>query len=109
MTKLTAVATCLVLLMAAPGFASGADPDLRISDDALDGPTVGSPAYPAHHDTGPTVLDALEMKAVSGTGAVTDFGCGFATGAGFILTVSGVAAPLGLALAGASLVCAIVL
>ncbi len=61
------------------------------------------------HDTGRTVLEALDMKAISGTGGGTDFACGFMSGAGLILTLSGVATPIGVTLAVGSVACSLLL
>lgn len=55
--------------------------------------------------TGLAVLPVLEMETVSGTGPGTDFACGFMSGAGLVLAISGVASPLGIALALGSAAC----
>ena len=69
--------------------------------------TSSGPALETHHDTGRTVLEALDMKATAGTGAGTDFACGFMSGAALILTLSGVATPVGVTLAVGSVACSL--
>lgn len=76
------------------GEAVGVPPDVL---DAATGADI--------NHTGLAVLPVLEMEAVSGTGPATDFACGFMSGAGLVLAISGVAAPLGIALALGSAAC----
>lgn len=64
-------------------------------------------AHETPYDAGRTVLEALEMKAISGTGDGTDFVCGFMSGAGLILALSGVATPIGVTLAIGSAACSL--
>ena len=107
MKQLAPIATCLLLTVAAPGLASGADSAPSIDPATLGGPTAYAPAYETAYDTGHTVLDALEMKGVVGTGPGTDFACGFISGAGLMMTLSGVASPVGVSLAVAGAVCSL--
>ena len=107
MKQLASVATCLLLTVAAPGFASGADSAPSLDPATLSGPTASAPAYETAYAAGHTVLDALEMKSVTGAGPGTEFACGFVSGAGLMMTISGVAAPVGVTLAAAGALCSL--
>ncbi len=107
MKKLASIAACLLLVLAAPGLASESDPDSRINPDIADSSFGPTPAHETPYDSGLTVLDAYELKAVAGTGAGTDFACGFATGAGLVVTLSGIGAPVGVALGAIGVACSL--
>ncbi len=107
MKQLASVATCLLLTVAAPGLASGADSAPSLDPATLSGPTASAPAYETAYAAGHTVLDALEMKGVAGTGAGTDFACGFMSGAGLVMTLSGVASPVGVTLGVGGVLCSL--
>ncbi len=109
MKLLASVATCLLLSVATPSVTSGSDSNPSINPATPGGPTSSVSVYKTRYNSDRTILDALEMKAVSGTGAGTDFACGFMSGAGLILTLSGVATPIGVTLAVGSVACSLFL
>jgi len=107
MKQLASIATCLILFVAAPGLASDSDSAPSLDPATLSGPTASVPAYETAYAAGHTVLDALEMKSVTGAGPGTEFACGFISGAGLMMTISGVAAPVGVTLAAGGVLCSL--
>ena len=107
MKKLASLTTCLLLTMAAPSLASGADSAPEIGPVTFGGSTASAPAHGTGSDTGHTVLDTLEMRELTGTGPGIEFACGFASGAGLIMTLSGAAAPVGVGLAVVGVACSL--
>ena len=71
MKTLASTTTCLLLSVATPGLASGADADPGIGPAAFGSRTTSSSAHQSPGDGGRKVPWALELKAVSGTGAAT--------------------------------------
>ena len=105
MKLLSSIAFAALLVPASPGLASA--PDSRsFTDTAI---SSSLPAAPQFHGgtAGLTTLSAYDLGALAGTGAATDFACGFAAGAGLVMTLSGVAAPVGITLATVGFACAL--
>lgn len=103
MTKpLLPILACAALLFSAAGHAPDPPPDLPVESDLRPAVSVLEPAP----GLGQHFLTDQVLARTAGTGPVSDFLCGAATGAGFALALTGVGAGAGLALAGAGMACA---
>lgn len=96
--------------MATPTAGEASDPSAATLMAAWDlgplatlGPTV-SVLDPAP-DLGPHFVPVQVLEQTAGTGPTSDFVCGFATGVGFALALSGVGAGVGVALGGVGVIC----
>lgn len=99
---LPSVVACTALLFVAAGQVP--DPPTYSPVDADLSPSAS--VHGPDTDLGPQPLSDRVLARAAGTGPVSDFLCGAATGAGFALALTGVGTGPGLVLAGAGMACA---
>ncbi len=105
MKQLTTTIACLSLLagvLAVTPNAQLGDPDQTPSESSL---TRFADIAP----DGIKPITDWEAATVTGTGWRSDFWCGAAVGAGFVLSATGVLTPVGVGLAAAGIYCALYL